>query len=81
MEKLLVAMLLVVACAGMPRGSFDGRAEWAINSGGAGVRFGAVIRVERRDSGNWDLRVRGRVPGVSEWWRVCMTQDWRPCRA
>lgn len=78
MEKLLVAMLLLVACAGMPRGSFDGRAEWAIDGG---VGFGAVIRVERRDSGNWDLRVRGRVPGVSDGWRVCMTQDWRPCRA
>ena len=73
MEKVLFAIVLLVAVEGMSRGRCAMRAQGEIGH--------AVVRVECRDAGRWELRFRAKLPGAGKQEWMCMTQDWRPCRA
>jgi len=74
MEKVLFAIVLLVAVEGMSRERCAMRAEWEI-----GLR--AVVRVECRDAGRWELRLRAKMPGAGKREWMCITQDGRACRA
>jgi hypothetical protein len=69
MEKLLVAIVLLIAPGGMARGEFGG------------MQIGADVQVECARSGRCDLQLRARVFDRNEVWRVCVTREWRACRA
>jgi len=74
MERLLLTIALLFALADVSRSRGAMRGEWEI-----GLRI--VVRVECRDAGRWELRFRAKLPGAGKQEWMCMTQDWRPCRA
>jgi hypothetical protein len=79
MEKLLFAILLLAALAGIPGASGDARIEWAIAFHDGG-RMRAELKIEPSGRVDWKILLRGPILHLTGSGQSCLSH-WGPCHA